>query len=220
MKFNVAPLHRLQGFAIHSVKFLVNPLLLVYRHVCYGEVSKQRKQIHKGMSRGCYLMAQGTEGIRQTFYGGQTGVGVYQGEPVIILKWVLDSPHQWVICKLRPSLVHLLRRDIVCELLQVAWILLRYLQSASVKNRLQNSGEIPLWHNCPHTRQHQNIDIALSEECENPECPLQNLLGKQSLPLESPKCPYEEIIDLLNQGLNQSGKEPFIAINALLFYHS
>jgi len=81
---------------------------IVYHQWFFDEASKQRNQIGKEKPQVIEI-AQGAKGIRQTFYRGESGVGLYQGEPVILLKWVRDTPEEWVICRLKPSLVHLVQ---------------------------------------------------------------------------------------------------------------
>jgi len=190
-------------FVSVAVKSISNRLRLVYRHWVFGEASKQRNPIGKEEPQAIEI-AQGAEGIRQIFYGGESGVGVYQGEVVILLKWVRDTPQQWVICTLSPSLVHPVQKDTVCELLQAAVILAHYLQCASGKSHSQNSAQTPLLHSCPHTRQHETDGLSLPKVHGNPVCPLPTLLAQLVPQLcryspESPKCPFEKIINLLNE---------------------
>jgi hypothetical protein len=180
---------------------------------CHRQLAKRRSQIDRGDYPKATLTAQGIEGIMQTFYSG-VGVGVYQGEMVTIQKWVFSEPHQWVIGRFQAPDSHLYQRDIVCKLLQAALILAHYLQSDAGKNYSQSPNGIRLSRNCPHAKPQKNAEDTLSKECENVECPLPDLLAKESVPPlyqhspECPQCPFERIIDLLNGGLNQSGKEP------------
>src|SRR5512136_1364574 len=81
---------------------------------------KQKNGTATPEARQMVLTAEGLEGIRQALYLG-TGVGVYQGEFVIILKWALGNPSQWVIGKLQTSEFHLLPiQDTVHRLFNLA----------------------------------------------------------------------------------------------------
>jgi len=137
----------------------------------------------------------------QTFYSG-VGVGVYQGEMVTIQKWVFSEPHQWVIGRFQAPDSHLYQRDIVCKLLQAALILAHYLQSDAGKNYSQSPNGIRLSRNCPHAKPQKNAEDTLSKECENVECPLPDLLAKESVPPlyqhspECPQCPFEGSVPL------------------------
>jgi hypothetical protein len=210
MKFSGMALYGAQPFVISPIKSSLNQLRLAYRR----QLSKRTKRMGKGEFQPI-LTARGLEGIRQTFYNG-AGVGVYQGEVATLQKWVFSLPHQWVIGKLRPLDSHLYQRDIVCKLLQTALILAHYLQFDAETNHSQNPNEIQLLSHCPHARQQKNGEASVSEGYENVECPIQKLIAKRQMPriyqdsLESPRCPFEIIIDLCNQGLNQSGKKPLV----------
>jgi hypothetical protein len=203
MKLSVLASCGVQRFVELRERFSLNRL----RVACHRQLAKRRSQIDKGDYPKATLTAQGIEGIMQTFYSG-VGVGVYQGEMVTIHKWVLSEPHQWVIGRFQALDSHLYKRDIVCKLLQATLILSHYLQSDAGKNYSQSPNGIRLLRNCPHAKPQKNAEDTLSKECENIECPLPNLLAKELLPLlsqyslESSKCPFEAIIDLLNQGLN------------------
>jgi len=208
MRFSAIASYGVQRFVVLPIKFSLNQLRLAYYH----QLSKRRSQMDKEEHQ-TILMARGIEGIEQTFYE-RAGVGVYQGEVVTLQRWVFSHPHQWVIGKLRPGDSRLYQKDIVCELLQTALILAHYLQFDVGKNHLRNPDEIQLLSNCPHAKQQKNGEGSFSKGYENAECPIQKLMSKRLTPLlyqrsaESPRCPLETIIDLLNQGLNQSGKEP------------
>jgi hypothetical protein len=156
----------------------------------------------------------GIEGIQQSYYSG-VGVGVYQGEFVIILRYAASEPACWIVDKLRTPDFHLLKMEDAYKLLKLAVILARHLLCDAPMNDLKNQAEIPQWNYCPHAiKLEQNEPSYLAGDV-NAICPLVNLLEKELLPLlrqyplESPQCPFERIIDLLNQGLNHSGTEPF-----------
>jgi hypothetical protein len=208
MKLSGMALYNVQRFVISPIESLLNRLRAVYHH----QLSRRRKQIDEGEYQPI-LTAQGLEGVRQTFYGG-VGVGVFQGEAVTIQKWVFLQSHQWVIGKLQPQDSHLYQEDTVCKLLQTALILAHYLQCEPEKNRSQSPDEIQLLTKCPHAKQQKSGEGSFSMGCESVECPLQKLLAKELMQLlyqHSPEylqCPFERIIDLLNQGVNESGKEP------------
>jgi hypothetical protein len=210
MRFSAIASYSAERFVVLPIKCLLNRLRLV----CYCQLSKRRSQTDKEEHQST-LEARGIEGIEQTFYE-QAGVGVYQGEMVTLQRWVLSRPHQWVIGTLRPLDARLYKKDIVCELLQAALILAHYLQSDVATNHLQNLTQIPLLRNCPRAKEQKNGEGSSSKGHENVECPLRNLIPKKLTPpisqysVESPRCPFETIIDLLNEGLNQSGKEPFL----------
>lgn len=213
MKFNAIVLDGIRRFAIVRMESILNRLRLVCHQIsiCH-QLSRPKRKMEKAKSQ-TLLMTQGIEGIKQTFYSG-SGVGVYRGEVVTLQEWVLSNPAQWVVGKLQPSDAHLFEKDIVCKLLQAALILAHYLQSEPVKNHLQNLDEISLLHNCPYTKQQKTGEPSLPKGYENVGCPLQNSVLKKLTPLlyqysvESPRCPFERIINLLSKGLNQSGKEP------------
>ncbi len=198
-----------------SARWFANVLLkssLNLLQFFYHQTQKQRNEIDKGEYQTT-VTARGAEGIRQTFYAG-TGVGVYQGELVVLQQWVFSNPPQWVIGKLRPSDVHLFEKGIVCELLQAVVILAHYLQSESVKNHLQNPIEISLLRNCPRAKQHGKNKVSSLGEHENVECPLQKLAARKQMPLiyqdsvESQRCPLDLIVNLLNLGDNPNAREP------------
>jgi len=108
MKFNATVFDKTRQLVIIPIESIWNRLRLVYHQWFFDEASKQRNQIGKEKPQVIEI-AQGAKGIRQTFYRGESGVGLYQGEPVILLKWVRDTPEEWVICRLKPSLVHLVQ---------------------------------------------------------------------------------------------------------------
>lgn len=209
MKLSVLASCGVRLFAVLRERFSLNQLRVAYHH----QLSKRRSQNDKETHTKAILMARGIEGIKQTFYDG-VGVGVYQGEMVTIQKWVFSEPHQWVIGRFQPLDSHLYKTDTVCKLLQTAWILAHYLQYDGGKNHSQSPNEIRLLSNCPHAKRQKNGEDTFSKECENAECPLQRLIVKKQMPLlqryspEAPRCPFEGIINLLSDGLNQSGKEP------------
>ena len=213
MKFSAIVLDDIQRFAIVPMESILNRLRLVYHQLSiYHQLSQPKRKRKKAMNQ-IPPMAQEIQDIKQTFYCG-SGVGVYRGEAVTLQEWALSNPTQWVIGKLRASDSHLFEKGVVCELLQTALILAHYLQSEPVKNHLQNLDEISLSHNCPYTRGQKTDEPSLPEQYESAECPLQNLMLRKLKLLisqysgEFPRCPFERIIDLLNQGLNHSGTEP------------
>jgi hypothetical protein len=214
MKVSELASYGAQRFASLGRRFSLNQL----RVACHRQLSKRRNQRGKEEYTKSILVARGIEGIRQTFYSG-VGVGVYQGEMVIIQKWVFLKPHQWVIGKFQALDSHLFQRDTVCKLLQTALILAHYLQSDVGMNHSQNPVEMRLLNDCPHAKRQKSDEDTFSKECESAECPLQRLIAKKQMPLlrqyspEAPRCPFEGIINLLSEGLNQSGKEPATAVS-------
>jgi hypothetical protein len=191
----------------------IAPKRIVWNRLPFARYQSQKQKNGTATleARQMVLTAEGLEGIRQALYLG-SGVGVYQGEFVIILKWALANSPQWVIGKLQTSEFHLLPiQDTVHRLLKLAVIFARHLSSEPSMNDLQNLDEIVRWKYCPHAIEHEPSEPSYPEGVLNPICPLLYQLLEQ-LRQSSQRCPTDcPYMTMVNQeygGVNQSGKEP------------